>query len=167
MTVLVGGEPEVLEECRAVLEPMAGAIYHMGQVGAGLTSKLINQLLTMTQTVLVTEALAVGASPGLNLEALHQLISRSSGTSWCWENRIPRILKDTRDKWVTVDICHKDLSLAKALGEELGVPLFVSGGAFQVLQMAEAMKLGPEDISVLGRLYEQMLGIQMHNVLEE
>lgn len=163
LTLLVGGEAEVLEGCREVLEPMAGAIYHMGEVGAGLTAKLVNQLLTMTQTVLVTEALAVGARSGMNLEALHQLISKSSGTSWCWENRIPRILKDARDRWVTVDICFKDLSLAKALAEELGIPLFVAGGAFQVLQMAEAMKLGPEDVSVLGRMYEQMLGIQMRS----
>ncbi len=120
LTLMVGGDPAVLEMCRDALEPMAGGIYHMGEIGAGLTTKLINQLLTMTQTVLVTEALAMGARAGMNLTTLHELICKSSGRSWCWEHRIPRILKQAADAWVTVDICHKDLGLAKALGEELG-----------------------------------------------
>ncbi len=161
LTLMVGGDPAVLEMCRDALEPMAGGIYHMGEIGAGLTTKLINQLLTMTQTVLVTEALAMGARAGMNLTTLHELISKSSGRSWCWEHRIPRILKQAADAWVTVDICHKDLGLAKALGEELGVPLFVAGGAFQVLQIAKAMHLGERDVSTLGRLYEEMLGVKM------
>jgi 3-hydroxyisobutyrate dehydrogenase-like beta-hydroxyacid dehydrogenase len=161
LTLMVGGQTAVLEGCRDVLEPMAGAIYHMGPVGAGLTAKLINQLLTMTQTVLVVEALAMGARAGVNLSTLHELIGKSSGRSWCWEHRIPRILEKPDDAWVTVDICHKDLGLAKALGEELGVPLFVAAGAFQVLQMAKAMRLGEHDVSALGTLYEQMLGMEM------
>jgi 3-hydroxyisobutyrate dehydrogenase-like beta-hydroxyacid dehydrogenase len=166
LTLMVGGKPEVLERCRDVLAPMAGAIYHMGEIGAGLTTKLINQLLTMTQTVLVMEALAMGARAGIDLSTLHDLISKSSGTSWCWENRIPRILREAADTWVTLDICHKDLGLAKTLGEELGVPLFVSTGAFQVLQMAKGMDLGARDVSALGRLYEQMLGVTLRSEVE-
>ena len=161
LTVMVGGKADVLERCRDVLEPMAGSIYHMGDIGAGLTAKLINQLLTMTQTVLVTEALAVGARSGMDLDVLYQLIGRSSGNSWCWQNRVPRILDRPAETWVTLDICHKDLKLAKALGEELEVPLFVADGAFQVLQMAKAMQLGKEDVSDLGRIYERMLGIRL------
>ncbi|HWU37645.1 MAG TPA: NAD-binding protein, partial [Candidatus Acidoferrum sp.] len=118
-------------------------------------------LLTMTQTVLVVEALAMGARAGLNLRTLHELIGKSSGRSWCWEHRIPRILEKNEEAWVTVDICHKDLGLAKALGEELGVPLFVATEAYQVLQMAKAMQLGDQDVSALGALYERMLGSEM------
>jgi 3-hydroxyisobutyrate dehydrogenase-like beta-hydroxyacid dehydrogenase len=161
LTLLVGGKAEVLEMCRRVLEPMAAAIFHLGDVGAGLTAKLVNQLLTMTQTVLVVEALAVGARAGIDLTTLYELITKSSGNSWCWENRIPRILKEPGDIRVTLDICHKDLGLAKALGEELGVPLFVATGAFQVLQMAKSMRLGEQDVSALARMYERMLGVQM------
>jgi 3-hydroxyisobutyrate dehydrogenase-like beta-hydroxyacid dehydrogenase len=161
LTLMVGGKASALEMCRKVLETMAATIYHLGEIGAGLTAKLINQLLTMTQTVLVTEALAIGARGGMNLNTLYEMIGRSSGTSWCWQNRIPRILKDSGEIWVTLDICHKDLGLAKALGEEVGVPLFVASGAYQVLQMAKAMNLGAEDVSALGRLYERMLGVEM------
>jgi 2-hydroxymethylglutarate dehydrogenase len=161
LTLMVGGKPAALEMCWDVLEPMAGAIYHMGEVGAGMTAKLVNQLLTMTQTVLVVEALAMGVRAGVNLDTLYKLICKSSGRSWCWENRIPRILKEPGDEWVTVDICHKDLGLAKSLGEDLGVPLFVAAGAYQVLQMAKAMNLGEQDVSAIGRLYERMLGSEM------
>ena len=158
LTLLVGGTAETLERCRPVLSPMAASIFHLGAVGAGLTAKLVNQLLTMTQTVLVAEALAVGARAGMDLRVLYDLVSKSSGNSWCWENRIPRMLTEPEDIRVTLDICHKDLGLATALGRDLGVPLFVASGAFQVLQMARGMGLGGRDVSGLAGLYERMLG---------
>lgn len=161
LTLLVGGTVETLERCRPVLSPMAASIFHLGDVGAGLTAKLVNQLLTMTQTVLVAEALAVGARAGMDLRVLYDLISKSSGNSWCWENRIPRMLTEPADIRVTLNICHKDLGLATALGRELGVPLFVATGAFQVLQMARGMGLGERDVSGLAGLYARMLGMPL------
>jgi len=161
LTVMVGGKSEVLDNCRPVLEPMAKNIFHMGEVGAGLTTKLINQLLTMTQTVLTVEALAIGARAGVELSTLYDVVSKSSGGSWCWENRIPRILKGEAGAWVTIDICQKDLALATQLAEELGIPQFVSTGAFQVLQMAKSMGMGGEDVAVLGDMYDRMLGTHM------
>lgn len=56
--------------------------------------------------------------------------------------------------------------LTKTQGEKLGVPLFVSTGAFQVLQMAKRMDLGARDVSALGRLYEQMLGVTLRAEVE-
>lgn len=161
LTLLVGGKSETLERCRPVLSPMAATIFHLGDVGAGLTAKLVNQLLTMTQTVLVAEALAVGARAGMDLRVLYDLVSKSSGNSWCWENRIPRMLIEPEDIRVTLNICHKDLGLATALGRDLGVPLFVASGAFQVLQMARGMGLGERDVSCLAGLYERMLGVPL------
>jgi 3-hydroxyisobutyrate dehydrogenase len=161
LTLLVGGTAEALERCRPVLSSMAASIFHLGPVGAGLTAKLVNQLLTMTQTVLVAEALAVGARAGMDLQLLYDLVSKSSGNSWCWENRIPRMLAKPEDIRVTLNICHKDLGLATALGKELGVPLFVASGAFQVLQLARGMGLGECDVSGLASLYERMLGVPL------
>jgi 3-hydroxyisobutyrate dehydrogenase-like beta-hydroxyacid dehydrogenase len=163
LTLMVGGCAEALEQCREVLAPIAGTIFHLGGVGAGLTAKLVNQLLTMTQTVLVVEALAVAARAGIDLRVLYELVAKSSGASFCWENRVPRILEKAADIRVTVDICQKDLGLAKALGEELGVPLFVAAGAFQVLQLAKGMRLGEHDVSALATVYEQALGIVLRN----
>ncbi len=54
-------------------------------------------------------------------------------------------------------------ALAKALGEELGVPLFVASAAFQVLQQARASGLGEEDVSALGRMYERIVGVALRD----
>ena len=161
LTILVGGSAEVLESCRDVLEPMSGAIHHLGPVGSGLTGKLVNQLLVMSQSVLALEALSLGARAGLDLKVLFDLVSRSSGNSWAWQNRVPRYLYRPDDIWATVDICYKDLMHATELAKDLHVPVFVAEAAFQVLQMGKAKGLGEEDLAALATVYEDLLGTSL------
>ncbi len=162
LTLIVGGKPEALESCRDVLSSMAGAIYHLGDVGAGNVGKLMNQVLLMTQAVLGLEVLSTAARSGIDLPTLHDLVRKSTGNSWCWENRIS-IALGADIKTGAFDIWAKDMKLGTALGREAGVPLFVADAAFHVLQMAKGMSTGKEDAMVaIARLYEETLGVQFH-----
>lgn len=161
LTILVGGKAELLEECRPVLEAMSSVIHHLGPVGAGLTGKLVNQLLIMSHAVLALEALSIGAKAGMDLQVLYDLVSRSSGNSWMWQNRVPRYLNRPDDIWSTLDICHKDLMHATELAKELNVPVFAAEAAFQVMQMGKAKGLGDQDLQELAQVYEDMLGISL------
>jgi 3-hydroxyisobutyrate dehydrogenase-like beta-hydroxyacid dehydrogenase len=161
LSILVGGDEAVLERCRDVLEPMAGQIYHLGPVGAGLTGKLVNQLLIMSHMVLALEALSLGAKAGMDLKVLYDLVGRSSGNSWAWQNRVPRYLNRPDDIWSTLDICHKDLMHATELAKDLHVPVFVAQAAFQMMQVGKARGLGDEDLQALAEVYEELLGIDL------
>jgi 3-hydroxyisobutyrate dehydrogenase-like beta-hydroxyacid dehydrogenase len=161
LTILAGGSAEALERCRDVLAPMSGAVHHLGPVGSGLTGKLVNQLLIMSHCVLALEALSLGAKAGMDLKVLYDLVSRSSGNSWAWQNRVPRYLYRPDDIWSTLDICHKDLMHATELAKELHVPVFTAQAAFQVMQMGKAKELGEEDLAALATVYEELLGISL------
>ena len=161
LSILVGGDEAILEQCRDVLTPMSGTIYHLGPVGAGLTGKLVNQLLIMSHMVLALEALSLGAKAGMDLKVLYDLVSRSSGNSWAWQNRVPRYLSRPDDIWSTLDICHKDLMHATELAKDLHVPVFTAQAAFQVMQMGKAKNLGEEDLQALAEVYEEILGISL------
>ena len=50
LSLMVGGDADLLEACRPVLEPMATTITHCGPAGAGSTMKLVNNLLTTTSS---------------------------------------------------------------------------------------------------------------------
>ena len=62
-------------------------------------------------------AMTVGfVGAGMDLRVLYEPITKSSGNSWCWENRIPRMLTEPEEIRVTLDICHKDLGLGQRHG---------------------------------------------------
>lgn len=162
LTLMVGGNSEVLERCRSVLEAMAGAIYHLGGVGAGHMVKLLNQMLIYTNAVTAMEVLGIAAKAGLDLQVLHEIVGKSTANSWWWQNRVARIVGGAGDtRMMQLDLWHKDLKLATELGEEAGVPLFTADAAYHVFQIARGMKLGGEDGMVcLARTFERMLDVR-------
>lgn len=162
LTLMVGGDPEVLERCRSVLQPMAGAIYHLGGVGAGHLVKLLNQMLIYTNAVTSMEILGVAARAGVDLLTLHEIVSKSTADSWWWQNRVARAVGGTGDtRMMQLDLWYKDLKLATELGKEAGVPLFTADAASHVYQLARGMGLGGEDGMVaLAGAFERILGVQ-------
>ena len=65
LAVMVGGDQDVLEKVRPVLQVFGHNIFHMGPVGAGNATKLCNQILTGSAHVLVAEAMVLGTRLGL------------------------------------------------------------------------------------------------------
>jgi 3-hydroxyisobutyrate dehydrogenase-like beta-hydroxyacid dehydrogenase len=67
LTIMVGGDPAVLEEARAVLEPMANKIFHLGGVGCGNVAKLVNNLIGLGCNSISAEGFVLGAKAGIAL----------------------------------------------------------------------------------------------------
>ena len=80
LTIMVGGKKEVLEKVEPLLKVIGKTIYHVGDIGAGDTLKLVNNLLLGANMVAVAEALALGAKAGLNPKVMFEVISKSSET---------------------------------------------------------------------------------------
>ncbi|MFH1008984.1 MAG: NAD-binding protein, partial [Candidatus Latescibacterota bacterium] len=89
------------------------------------------------------------------------LVSRSTGNSWCWQHRVPRLLEGDTSASPVLDMWHKALALGTTLGREAGVPLFTINAVFQVYEMARAMGLGQKDgYTAMEQMYERMAGIE-------
>ena len=82
LTVMVGGDAEVLEASRPVFETFAALIVHLGPVGAGQAAKLVNNTLMAANMALAHHALASGEALGIDRKALADLIKASSGRSF-------------------------------------------------------------------------------------
>ncbi len=85
LTVMIGGDAGVLERARPVFESFAGTIVHLGDVGAGQTAKLINNMLMAANMGLAHHSLAMGDALGVDRTALASLIKNSSGRSFGME----------------------------------------------------------------------------------
>lgn len=115
---LAGGEPEVLEACRPVLAACGPEIFYLGGVGSGQVAKAINNMILWACLITNHEGFRLGASYGLDPEALRQALLSSSARNWIMENwgirrQIP---------WA-----HKDMRFVLDMAEEAGMSLPLAG----------------------------------------
>ncbi len=87
LTVMVGGKAAALKQVRPVLESFAGAIFHLGDVGAGQLGKLVNIALLAANRALGVAALGAAATLGIDAGALAELVKVSSGRSFGFDVR--------------------------------------------------------------------------------
>jgi 3-hydroxyisobutyrate dehydrogenase len=130
LAMMVGGSAAALERVRPSLLLLAARIVHVGGSGAGQVAKLANNLLVATHLAAAAEALRMAARAGVPPEAILPVINAASGRSAATEVNWPRwILSDAFDSGFTAGLMRKDVRLALALAEEVGVGLSVCGAA--------------------------------------
>lgn len=81
LLVMVGGSEADLEKCRPVFETYADPIVHLGPVGAGQVSKILNNLLFSANLGSAMSLLALGEELGVERTKMCEVLSRGSGTS--------------------------------------------------------------------------------------
>jgi 3-hydroxyisobutyrate dehydrogenase-like beta-hydroxyacid dehydrogenase len=145
--------------CRDLFEAMGARVFHMGGLGQGLAMKLVNNMLIQVNTVAVAEALVLGVKAGLDPQAIYDVVRASTGNSFAFEMRVPRILKRDFAPGGTVDISFKDQELETAFAKQLGVPVLLANVTQQVYQMARAAGYNKEDGSAVVKVFERMAGV--------
>ncbi len=122
LTVFLGCPPEHLERVREALEPLVGTVNHIGDVGAGHTAKLVNNLLCGIHLTAAREALAIADSGDIDLERLVEAINTGSGRSAVTEINLPRwVLSGTFDSGFPVGLMARDVALAARVAQASGL----------------------------------------------
>jgi betaine-aldehyde dehydrogenase len=160
LTIMVGGDPAVLDAQRDLLRALGSRVVHCGPVGMGETVKLANNLLAGTSTIAVAEAFALGMRGGADPEVLREVIETSSGNCWALRNvPVPGLFPEAPVNHgfapgFMVDLMHKDLGLALGAGSELGLPLTLTAVAHQLYGLASRHGHGRLDMSAVAKLLE-------------
>lgn len=153
-----GGDPTVLERVRPLLLTMTSEVTHFGEIGLGTAMKIVNNMLMQVNRVVIAEGLAMGAKAGLDPQQMVDTIAKTTGNSVAFQYNASRML--TRDfDGIRMEITAKDVELQNALGNSLGVPMFMASTALQVHLVAKAMGLGGLDAAALVQVYEQWTGV--------
>jgi 2-hydroxy-3-oxopropionate reductase len=87
---MVGGAAETIERCKTLFRASGDRIYHMGEVGAGASAKLAQQMMTCANIVGFSEGLRVAKAAGLNREQFLEMLEGStaqSDVSRVWSKR--------------------------------------------------------------------------------
>jgi 3-hydroxyisobutyrate dehydrogenase len=161
LSIIAGGSADAVEGCRDLFEAMGKNLFHVGGIGQGLAMKLVNNMLVQVNMVAVAEALVLGVKAGLDPRTIYEVVRVSTGNSFAFETRVPKIAARDFAPGGTVDIAFKDQELETAFAKQLGVPLFLANVSQQVYQMARAAGLNKEDGSAIIKVLEQLAGVQV------
>jgi 3-hydroxyisobutyrate dehydrogenase len=162
LTMLASGSPAAFERARPALSAMTGTLYELGnEAGQGAAFKMVNQLLAGVHIAAACEAIAFAAKQGLDLARVYEVITKSAGNSWMFENRIPHVLEGDYTPKSAVNIFTKDLGIVIDMAREAQFPVPVAGAALQMYLMTAAAGMGRDDDSSVARLYAQIAGLSL------
>lgn len=161
LSIICGGDADVVERIKPLLDSCARQVFYMGEVGQGLAMKLCNNMLIQVGTIAVAEAMVLGAKAGLDPQQMIDVIRQSTGHSVAFEMRAPRYLSGDFEPGGTVDITWKDQTLQTDFANALGVPLFLANTTRQIFQWARGLGLNKKDSSITVTMYEKAAGVQL------
>jgi 3-hydroxyisobutyrate dehydrogenase len=162
LTVLASGSASAFERARPALDAMAATLYRLGDApGQGAAFKMVNQLLAGVHIAAASEAIAFAAREGLDLERVYEVITRSAGNSWMFENRVPHMLEGDYAPRSAVNIFVKDLGIVLDMARANGFPVPLAGAALQLFLMTAAAGMGRDDDASVARLYAQVAGLEL------
>jgi 3-hydroxyisobutyrate dehydrogenase len=163
LSIIAGGAVDTVKACDDLFRAMGRNVFHVGALGQGLAMKLVNNMLVQVNTVAVAEALVLGVKAGLDPKTIYDVVRVSTGTSFAFETRVPRILERNFAPGGTVDISFKDQELETQFAKQLGVPVLLANVSQQVYQMARAAGLNKEDGSAVVKILERLAGVTVRS----
>jgi 3-hydroxyisobutyrate dehydrogenase len=89
LTFMVGGSEAAFSKAQAVLDPMAKAVIHAGEIGAGQVAKMCNNMLLAIHMIGTCEALALAEKAGLDPQKFYEISSKSTGYCWSLNDYTP------------------------------------------------------------------------------
>jgi hypothetical protein len=137
LAVMVGGDADVLESARPLMECFASDITHCGGVGSGQVTKILNNMVLFQTVTALSEAYAIARSADVDPDVLFDALSKGSADSFALRNHgMKAILPRTFPlRAFSVDYARKDLEYALELASEGGIE---ADGARNVLGLFEA-----------------------------
>jgi 2-hydroxy-3-oxopropionate reductase len=163
LSVMVSGDPALVEQLRPMIALWGGTLTVAGdKAGAAQVLKLTNNILSAVALAATAEAFVMGAKGGLDPEVMIGAINAGSGRNSATESKFPlSVLNRTFNYGAEMHILMKDIDLAIAQGEDLGVPMWVCEAARLVFKHAMHKGAAKDDLTTIVRHIERDAGFEM------
>jgi len=152
LAMMVGGDGEVLEKVRPLLEAMASRIMHMGANGSGQATKAVNQIMGAGINQAVTEALAFARAQNLSMDKVIEVISGGASGNWFLQHRGSTMIRGIFVPGFKLALHHKDLKICQSMAKQTGTSTTLIDITIVDYERLIEAGYGDEDISALYRL---------------
>lgn len=149
LLIMVGGDEAVLETVRPTLEAIGPKVFHVGDVGQAKTMKTALNLNLATQMLALSEGLLLAVKSGIPRDVALDIMLSGAIASPMLAYRAPLIKGMPEKAWFDCNMMLKDVNLALALGQKLGVPMPTTATSREWLTAAKGQGLDHHDFSIL------------------
>lgn len=159
LTIMVGGDPVVLERASDVLHAMGRTITHIGPLGSGQVAKAVNQVILCGTYLGVAEGVVLAMKAGLDPERVVGALAGGAAGSWILQNRSGRMIDDAYPLGFKLALHRKDVAIALELARSVGAVLPVAALAATLEDGLIAKGHGDDDNSALARAVRDLSGL--------
>lgn len=163
LSVMVSGDPTAVERIRPLIDLWGRTVTVAGdKAGAAQVLKLTNNILSAVALAATSEAFVMGAKGGLDPEVMVSAINAGSGKNSATEQKFPlAVLNRQFNFGAEMHILMKDIDLAIAQGEDLGIPMHVCQAARLVFKHAMFKGAAKDDLTTIVRHIERDAGFEI------
>jgi 3-hydroxyisobutyrate dehydrogenase-like beta-hydroxyacid dehydrogenase len=156
LNLLVGGDADLLAQCRPVLQCFAENISHVGPVGAGHGMKLLHNYVSLGMATLLAEAAACAGKSGVAPDVFVDVLAKGGGGGTALERLKPFLLNgDPNGLRFSIANARKDLDYYNTMATDADAQRAIAGAVLATLDgalaKAEPGTLVPEMVALLGR----------------
>src|SRR5437867_5733536 len=138
LSIMVGGAAAAFDRAGPLFAALGKRVTYMGGPGQGQMTKLVNQVVGAGTLAAVAEGVLLAAGAGLDPAAVVEAVGGGAAASWMLAEQAPRMQRRDFAPGFMVRLQQKDLRLALASAERLGVPLPLTALVQQLLAAVEA-----------------------------
>jgi 3-hydroxyisobutyrate dehydrogenase-like beta-hydroxyacid dehydrogenase len=146
LLLMCGGSAETFAAAKPVLDAVGGKAIHVGDVAQAARIKLVGNLMIAHLVEALAEGAALAERSGVGIEKLLEVVQSSGFASPFWDFKGAALAAHDFSTHFSIDLMHKDLTLALGEGAALGVPLPGTAAIREVYQLARTRGLGARDI---------------------
>jgi 3-hydroxyisobutyrate dehydrogenase/2-hydroxy-3-oxopropionate reductase len=161
LTFMIGGDKDVFEKVKPLLEPMGKRLYYCGGPGLGMHAKLTQNLILSNLLQAFNEGLVLATKAGVDPTLMLDILDNSAAKSGLISFKAPFVFRRDFTTNFSVKWMHKDIGLMLDSGRDLGVPLPLTSLTHQMFQAAIATGHGDEDICSTIKVLESLTGVEV------
>lgn len=161
LSFMVGGKQEVFDKYKALLGTMGASVVRCGNVGAGNTTKLANQIIVACNIQALAEALTLAQKAGVDPELVFQAIRGGLAGSTVMNAKAPMMIAGNDKPGFKIDLHIKDLNNALDCAHTVGAPVPMTASVQEIMQWLHNNECGGNDHSAIAKYYEFLTGIKI------
>jgi 3-hydroxyisobutyrate dehydrogenase-like beta-hydroxyacid dehydrogenase len=153
LAIMIGGDDAAVAAARPVLESL-GTCTHMGPVGAGQVTKMVNQVLVLSNYCLLAEALVLAEAGGVDASRIPAALGAGYAGSTMLQRLYPRLVARDFAPAGYAFQALKDLDMVYGLAKELKVPTPMTSQAATLFRTLVSKGHGELDGIAVLKLYD-------------
>ena len=161
LSIMVGGKQEIFDRYKDMLGAMGSSVVRCGELGAGNTTKLANQIIVACNSQVLAEALTLAQKAGVDPNLVFDAIKGGLAGSTVMNAKAPMMIAGNDRPGFKIDLHIKDLNNALDCAHAVGAPVPMTASVQEILQWLHNHEGGQKDHSAIAQYYEYLSDIQI------